>query len=371
LVAGITGAAVLVAAVGSLAWRNVGPTGTPVEQTPAYTATRPLELISAELYTMRPRELVDTVRFTGTTQPVDQTVVKGRVAGRLAEVLVREGDGVVKGQLLARFEDRELRAKVDERESALQAARADARWAERDFADKEILAKSNIASRAALDAARSAAENKKSMVAVSEAQLEFVKSNLADSEVRAPFDGVVGERLANQGEALPIDGKILTLLDTSHVEIVAQMPAADVVRLKVGLPVSITLEGFGDRKFAGSIMRISPTTLVGSRSIPVYVEIADRDDALRGGLFGTGTVIVQQSAEALAVPIDALRKDEQGNFVLAVDNGVLVRKPVTVSRTWLRGELAEVKGLEVGTTIVAAALPGLKAGRAVTVTEIR
>ena len=68
------------------------------------SVARPLELIAAELHTIRPRGLVDTVRFTGTTQPIDQTIVKARVAGRLAEVFVREGDRVTKGQLLARFE---------------------------------------------------------------------------------------------------------------------------------------------------------------------------------------------------------------------------------------------------------------------------
>ena len=80
-----------------------------------------------------------------------------------------------------------------------------------------------------------------------EAQLEVARKNLADAEVRAPFDGVVGERIANQGESLPIDGKILALLDTSHVEIAAQMPAADVVRLKVGQAATVILEGFGER----------------------------------------------------------------------------------------------------------------------------
>jgi multidrug efflux pump subunit AcrA (membrane-fusion protein) len=135
LIAGIIGAAVLTGVVVSFAWRNVRATNGLVAQVPAQTAARPLELISAELYVMKPRALVDTVRFTGTTQPIDQTIVKGRVAGRLAEVLVREGDKVVKDQLLARFEIRELQAKVDERQSALDAARADARWAERDLTE--------------------------------------------------------------------------------------------------------------------------------------------------------------------------------------------------------------------------------------------
>ena len=74
---------------------------------------------------------------------------------------------------------------------------------------------------------------------------------------------------------------------------------------------------------------------------------------------------------ALAVPIVAVRSDDQGDYVLVVENGVLVRKPVTAVRSWSRGELIEVKGLDAGMTIVAAALPGLKPGQAVKVLEPR
>jgi multidrug efflux system membrane fusion protein len=366
----IAGAVVLVG--GAFAWKSGKGSGNgAIVATAAKPGERPIELIAAELHTIKPRGLVDVVRFTGTTQPVDQTIVKGRVAGRLAEVLVREGDRVTKGQLLARFETNELQSRVNERQSALDAARADARWTARDLGDKQTLAKRNIVSQSALDAARSSAENKASMVSVSEAQLEIAQRNLSDAEVKAPFDGVVGERIANQGESLPIDGKILALLDTSHVEVAAQMPAADVVRLKVDQPVTVTLEGFGDREFQGRITRISPTAQPGSRSIPVYVEITDRHDALRGGLFAMGSVVVAEKGHALAVPAAAMRKDDQGDYVLAVENGVLVRKPVGAVRTWSRGELVEVKGLESGMTIVSAPLPGLKAGQAVKVLEAR
>ena len=366
----LAGAVVL--AGGAFAWKNgKGSSNGAAVATAAKPGEWPIELIAAELHTIKPRGLVDVVRFTGTTQPVDQTIVKARVAGRLAEVLVREGDRVTKGQVLARFETNELQARVNERQSALDAARADARWTARDLGDKETLAKRNIVSQSALDAARATAENKASMVSVAEAQLESAQRNLSDTEVKAPFDGVVGERIANQGESLPIDGKILALLDTSHVEVAAQMPAADVVRLKVGQPATVMLEGFGDREFQGRITRISPTAQAGSRSIPVYVEISDRHDALRGGLFAMGSVVVAEKGHALAVPAAAMRKDEQGDYVLAIENGVLVRKPVGAVRTWSRGELVEVKGLESGMTIVSAPLPGLKAGQPVKVLEAR
>ena len=354
---------------GAFAWSSSRPAAQQASADKAKVPERPLELIAAELHTVKPRSLVDTVRFTGTTQPIDQTIVKARVAGRLAEVLVREGDKVTKGQVLARFEATELQAKVNERQSAVDAARADARWTTRDRADKEQLASRNIVSQSAADQARSAAESRTSMVAVAEAQLDVARKNLADAEVKAPFDGVVGERIANQGESLPIDGKILALLDTSHVEIAAQMPAADVVRLRVGLAAIATLEGFGDKPFNGRITRISPTTQAGSRSIPVYVEILDRDEGLRGGLFGMGRVTIAETARAFAVPAAAMRKDDAGSFILAVVDGALVRKPVEMVRTWLRGELVEVNGLEEGQLIIAAPLPGLKAGQRVKTVE--
>jgi multidrug efflux system membrane fusion protein len=364
--------AAVATAGGAFAWKNGRDVSTLAAGAQTGRPAAPtIELIPAELHTISPRGLVDTVRFTGTTQPIDQTIVKARVPGRLAEVLVREGDRVTKDQVLARFEAAELQAKVNERRSALEAARADARWTSRDRSDKESLASRNIVSQSAADQARATAENRASMVAVAEAQLEVAMRNLADAQVVAPFDGVVGERLANQGESLPIDGKILALLDTSHVEIAAQMPAADVVRLRVDQRASVTLEGFGDRVFDGRITRISPTTQAGSRSIPVYVEIVDRHEALRGGLFAMGTVNVMEKSHALAVPASAMRKDDQGDFVLAIENGVLVRKPVGAVRTWSRGDLVEVKGLESGMQIVSAPLPGLRAGQRVKVIETK
>jgi len=366
LTAGFFGIGLL--ALGAFAWTG-GRTEPAAQQ--ATAATRPMELIPAELHTIKPRGLVDVVRFTGATQPIEHTIVKARVAGRLAEVLVREGDKVAAGQVLARFETIELQARASERQSAVDAARADLKWAARDRNDKESLSSRNIVSQAAADQARSAHDNKASMVAVAEAQLEIARKNLADAEVRAPFAGVVGERIANQGESLPMDGKILALLDTSHVEIAAQMPAADVVRMQVGQAATVTLEGFGDRPFAGRVMRISPTTQQGSRSIPVYVEILDREDNLRGGLFGTGAINVKEKANALAVPAASVRKDNEGEFVLAVENATLVRKPVGVVRTWSRGELVEVKGLEAGMTVVAVPLPGLRAGQPVKLVEAR
>ncbi|MGE0420911.1 MAG: efflux RND transporter periplasmic adaptor subunit [Reyranellaceae bacterium] len=329
--------------------------------------TRPIELAAAEVAVLKPQRLRETLRFTGSTQPVDQTTVKSRISARLAEVLVREGDRVKQGQVLAKFETVELEARVRERVAALEAAKADAEWAEQDRANKAALAQQRVVSRSALDQANAVADAKKAQIAVAQAQVEVARKALADAVVVAPFAGVIGERFANPGESLPVDGKILTLLDTSHMEVAAQVPASDVVRMQVDMPARVQVEGFGDHDFKARIARISPTTQSGSRSVPVFVEILERDEALRGGLFTIGRVVVAESAQALAVPPSALRKDATGDFVLVVRDGALVRQAVTPGRVWPKADLVEIGGVVAGMQVVVAPLPGLKPGQAVKV----
>jgi RND family efflux transporter MFP subunit len=343
------------------------PPAVPVARTAATDAQRPLELLDIEVHTVAPRTLKEKVRFTGSTQPVDQTVMKSRVAGRLAEVLVREGDKVQQGQVLARFETTELQARLNEKLSGLEAARAESRWAEKDRADKTALHEQKVASRAAFEQANAVADAKKSLVAVAEAQVEIARKTLSDAEVRAPFSGIVGERLANPGESIPVDGRLMTLLDTTRVEVAAQVPAADVVALRVGQASLVVVEGFGERLFAARVTRISPTTQPGSRSVPVFVEIEERDEALRGGLFGTGEVTVAEARNAIAIPAAGLRRDAEGDHVLAIRDGALARQAVTPGRRWSRGDFVEVTGIGAGERIIAAPLPGLKPGQRVTV----
>lgn len=359
----IIAAAVLVAGAGVFVVAR--PPSASSQATKPQPAVRPIELATAEVAILQPQRLRETLRFTGSTQPVDQTIVKSRISARLAEVLVREGDRVKAGQVLARFEKVEIEARLNERLAALEAARADALWAEQDRANKATLAQQRVVARSALDQANAVADAKKAQIAVAEAQVEVARKALADAVVVAPFAGVIGERLANPGESLPIDGKILTLLDTSRMEVAAQVPSADVVTMRVDMTARVQIEGFGERDFKARIARISPTTQSGSRSVLVFVEILDLDEALRGGLFTVGRVVVAESAQALAVPPTALRKDEAGDFVLIVRDNTLVRQAVTPGHAWPKADLVEIGGVSAGMQVVIAPLPGLKPGQAV------
>src|SRR5690606_34678525 len=130
-----------------------------------------------------------------------------------------------------------------------------------------------------------------------------------------------------------------------------------------GQEVAVTVEGFPDRTFGGTVSGVSPVAIEGTRSIPIFVTLENEDNLLRGGMFATGQIVVEASEDAIAVPTPALREDDEGVHVLVIAGDRLERRAVETGPTWNNGNLTEIiSGLEPGDRIVSAALPELRPG---------
>lgn len=326
---------------------------------------RVFELAAVELTRIAPRRLTETVRLSGSVDPVNWTVVKSEVAATLAEVLVREGQPVRRGDVLARFDTRDLAARLAEKESNLAGARAQLVYAEKTRAKNLALRQKDIVAESSFDQAQSTWQFQQATVQALAAQVELARKALGDAVVRAPIDGMVSERAVNPGETLAVNARMFGVVDLGVVEVTATVPADEVARLKPGQPVLLRVEGFGEREFRGTLARINPQARAGTRAIPVYVAVDNADGALRGGMFASGDAVVVEAEAAVALPPSALRHDDQGDFVLTVTDGRLVRSAVRRGPGWMRGELVQVEGLPAGAVAVIAPLPGLQAGQAV------
>ncbi len=325
------------------------------------------ELTAIEVTRVTPRPLTETVRLSGSIDPVNWTLVKSEVAATLTEVLVREGQTVKHGEVLARFQTQELVARLAEKQSNLEGARAQLVYAEKTHAKNITLRQKDIVAETSLDQTQSTLQFQQATVRAMTAQVELARKALDDAVVRAPIDGIIAERSVNPGETLAVNSRMFTLVDLSRVELTANTPTDDVARLKLGQAVELRVEGFGDRVFPGAVARINPVAKTGTRSIPVYVSVDNTDGSLRGGMFANGNAVVTQTAEAIALPPAAVRRDAQGEFVLAVADGRLIRKPIRSGAVWMRGELVQIEGLSADDLVVTAPLPGLQADQAVRV----
>jgi membrane fusion protein (multidrug efflux system) len=328
------------------------------------------ELAKSDLATIEARELQVRLPLSGSLAPLTQATVKSKVSGVVLETTVREGMNVAAGQVIARLDAADHRARVAQQQAALDEANARLALARKNNANSQALLKQNYISQSSYDTTQNSVELAQAAVNAATAQLELARIALADSTIRAPLAGVVSKRHVQAGEKVAPDMPVFSIVNLQQLTLEAQVPASDIPRVKVGQPVSFKVDGFDSRLFAGTVARINPTTEAGSRSMLVYISVNNADGALRGGMFAKGSITTEKSAPRPLVPLTALREDNGQQVVYRIDaNKVVAQKLVLGLRNEDEG-LAEVtEGLAPGAVVITAKLDGVKPGSKVKVAE--
>ncbi|MDH4457449.1 MAG: efflux RND transporter periplasmic adaptor subunit [Nevskia sp.] len=362
-------AVLLVLAAASGAWLVLRGRAVAVEKD-AKPPVGPMELAAADIATVELRALSRRLPLSGTLTPLVQATVKSRVSGDVLDVQVREGQAVEKGQVLARIDIRNLGAQFEAQRAALDKARADLALAKVNRDSNAKMLEQKFISQNAFDSAQSAYDAAAASVKVAEAQARVAQISVDDAVVRAPIRGIVSQRMVQPGEKVSPDSPLLAIVDLSRLELEAPAPASEIPAVKIGQIAHVRVGGYGDRAFEARVERINPATDAGTRSIKLYLSVDNADSALRGGMFAQGELVLDQSAPSPTVPSAAIRSDAGVTYVLAIDNGKLVRRAVTLGLKTDDASFVEVReGLAVGTSVLAAKIDALQDGAAVTLAK--
>ncbi|MEZ0168443.1 efflux RND transporter periplasmic adaptor subunit [Microvirga sp. TS319] len=312
------------------------------------------ELARSETFAVRKADLRFTVPLAGTLRPIDQTTLKSDVAAKVSEVLVQEGQPVRKGDVLVRLDTTDLTSRLNERVANLESAKAQLALAEKNRSMKLSLQQKGYAAQASVDEVESVFRSGQANVRAMQAQVDLARKALDDAVVRAPMDGFVSERAVNPGDKVPVDGKLVVLIDLARLEIEAPVPTNEIARVAVGQKALFRVPGLEGREFEGRVERINPTTKAGSRSIPAYIRVENADMVLRGGMFASGDIVVREVGDVIAVPPEVLRGDQSHRYVLKLDGDRIARQPVEVSSDATATLVAVNSGLSEGDTVVSA-----------------
>jgi membrane fusion protein, multidrug efflux system len=344
-------------AVGTFATLRAKPRPAPAASAPAV-----LEFTQADLTLVEPRPLEQRLPLTGTLMTLAEATVKAKVAGELLEVPVREGQGVQRGQVVAKIDPTEVTARVAARQADVEAAKAQLVWAGKNRSMQKALLEKNFISQNSFDNTQSSYDVAVAKLRAAEADLVVARKGLADSVLYAPFAGTVAERHAQAGERVPLDAKVVTVVDLSRMELEAAVPATAIGQVRVGQMLQFRVDGFGEREFDGTIERINPATIAGSRSINVYAVIENRDQSLRKGMFAQGGLRLGRIDAALVIPASAVREEAGTSYVYAIVEGLLKRKAVKTGRADAAGMVQVTDGLSGGDRIVRSNLGALREG---------
>lgn len=330
-----------------------------------------LEFLSQEIFKVTPIELKQTMALSGALRAVDQTSVKARVAAEVREVLVREGESVTAGQILIRMDTSEFQARVDQAKGNLNAMRAQLDIATKNRDNNRALLDKGFISRAAFDNTASQSAAAQSNVEAAQGALDIVQKSLNDSVVRAPISGLIAVRNVQPGEKVSIDYKLLDIVNLKKMEVEALVPTSDISQIKIGQIVLLHIEGLTE-EFTGHVTRINPATQAGSRSIAIYIQVANPQDILKVGMFVDAQLVLRTKANVIAIPQTAVHKESSGAYVYGIENNTITRKIVTLGQDGRNGEEALIEittGLKAEDQIVKTDMGNLRPGTTIRITN--
>ena len=321
------------------------------------------ELASGDVAAIEARSLAVSLPLSGSLAPLSSATIKSKISGVVEATTVQEGMAVSAGQVLARIDQADLRARLQQQQAMLDEAQAKLSMATKNEANSQALLSQKYISQNAFDSTQNTVALARANVKSAAAMVEIARIALNDGIIKAPISGVVSKRHVQAGEKLAPDMPIYSIVNLSELTLEAQVPASEIPRVKVGQEVRFKVDGFQKREFEGKVARINPATEAGSRSMLVYIAVRNDDSALRAGMFAKGSIVTDRSGVAPIVPMTALRDDQGKQVVYKIENGKVVAQPVTLG---LRNEdegYAEVTdGLDKGANVIVSKLNAVKPG---------
>ena len=290
----------------------------------------------------------------------------------IVEVAVEEGDRVQKGQLLARLDDSVLKAEVAQADAAIGQADAQLRKAEAmastagsDVKRAHELSRNGYMSSQTTEQRETTLATAAADVNVARQNLEAAKAvkaereaQLAQTEIRAPTDGIIAKRMAYLGNVVEVGQQLFHMIRDNRIELRAEVPEIDLLRLRDGQKAAITVGDADERKVEGHIRLVGATVDPQTRIGIVYVALPD-DPVLKPGMFVRG-MIETGSGDVLQVPEEALiyKDGKPAVFVVGDDNRTRLRMVEIGER--LGGSVEIRSGLEAGDHVALAGAGYLK-----------
>jgi len=308
------------------------------------------EPLAVEVAKVRVQPLSETLELVGTLEAEESVVLHSEITGVVREILFDEGDRVSAGTLLVKLDEAEQRARLREAEAQRSFARLD-------FERKRELAADGAISTAELDRARASLRQL-------EAEIDALRARLAKTEIRAPFDGILGARQVSPGDRVERADPLVDLHAIGRVKVLFTVPEPMAGSARPGQKISLRISAFPDQAFPGEVYFVAPSLDPRSRRLLVKGYVPNPDGRLKPGMFAQVSLTVRESAAALAVPEAAVFTEAGTSFVYRVKDGKAERVEVTLGAQ--ANGFVEVEGkLGEGDLVVYAGVQKLAPGMAV------
>ncbi|PKM16112.1 MAG: efflux transporter periplasmic adaptor subunit [Gammaproteobacteria bacterium HGW-Gammaproteobacteria-2] len=307
--------------------------------------------IPVEIARAARRPMSASYAATASLKAVREAQVVSMTSGVLLKLMAEEGDTVKAGDVLARLDPDRKGLALAQSEAQLKKLESEYKRSLELFERQLVSADAHGKIRSDLDVQRAA--------------VQIARLELSYTSITAPISGVVAQRMVKVGNLIQPNTPMFTVVDSSSLEAVLNVPEREFSTMRAGLPVTMQVDALPGRTFAGKVDRVSPVIDAGSGTFRVTAAF-DGVRQLQPGMFGRIELVYDQRADALSIPRDALIEGDGETAVFVLRENKAVRTPVQVG--FINGAYAEIReGLVEGDGVVTVGKVTLRDGATVEV----
>ncbi len=320
--------------------------GSASEEEIVRTSSRPKTTLNVNGIVIRPQALTDGITTVGNLLPDEEVDLSFETSGKIVAINFQEGAAVRKGELLAKVNDRPLQAQLKRYEAQLK------------LAEDRVYRQSALLERDAVS--QEAYEQARTELATLNADIDIVRSNIALTELRAPFDGIIGLRNVSEGAYASPSVVVAKLTKISPLKIDFFVPERYASQIHPGTRLSFTIEG-RQECFEATVYATETQVDVTTRTLAVRARYPNARGRLLPGRFATVEIRMHEIPDAIAVPTEAIVPEMGVDKVFLYRDGKAHAVDVT---TGLRTEsqIQIINGLSVGDTLITSGTLQLREG---------
>lgn len=312
------------------------------------------KILNVNAAIVRPQVLVDEIPIIGSLLPDEEVNLSFETSGKITDINFEEGTHVTKGQLLAKVNDRPLQAQLQRLVAQLKLAE------DRVFRQDALLKRDAVS--------KEAYEQVKTELATLNADIELVRAQIEQTELRAPFDGIIGLRQVSVGTYASPSTIVAKLTKITPLKLEFSVPESYAKDVRVGTSLNFNLTG-SLNKYEAQVYARESSLDPETRSLTIRA-LYPNPSGIMPGRYASITLRKQEFENALAIPSEAIVPEMGKDKVFLYKNGKA--EPVDIV-TGIRTEtlVQAVAGLEEGDTVIISGTQQLRTGMAVTIDNIR
>ena len=310
--------------------------------------------IPVELAAVTSGEIEAAYRGTATLEAEDEATVVAKTGGVIEQILVEEGSRVRTGQTLARLETDKLKLELARAQSAADKLK-------QDNVRNESVMQRNLISREAY-------ERTKFELQAAQAAMDLATLALKESEIRAPFDGVVTARYVKRGNSIQPGAQAFRVTQLDRLQANLHVPERDIHKLKPGHPVLLSVDAWPGKEFSGEVIRVNPVVDAQTGTVKVTAQMAPQAE-LKPGMFGRVEILYDKRPNAILVDRDAVLVEDAQQSVFVVAEGKARRRAIKTGYSDARN-FEVLEGLKSGEQVVTTGQSNLKDDAKVTAVTV-